>query len=323
MRRRLTFFVFTTVIAMVAAFLVRSALKGKEAKIEALRQSNVPILVAAKSLSAGDTLDAASVTLESWPRDHLPAGALTSSNAALGKVVKNAFGANQPIPASALLAPDQAGGVLPLLIPAGMRAMSIPVDDVSDMAGLVLPHSRVDVLVAVTTGSGDVASQRSKIVLQNIEVVAVAQSLESAPDQPRTAKVVTLLVTPQQAEQLAAMIRFGSVHVAMRNYEDSKQLATSGADVARLLGVSTSPSLPNSATQSASPDHGREPRAVRVRLASERGARQAVEVIRNGKEHQMINFHGDRALRDGAVGPSSSPAIASDPTGPAPDSDAQ
>ena len=89
-----------------------------------------------------------------WPREQMPPGAFIDPAGVIGKVVRNSLSTNQPVVESALLEPNKTGGVLPLLIPAGMRAMSIAVDEVSDMAGFVLPHSRVDVLVSVVPSGG-------------------------------------------------------------------------------------------------------------------------------------------------------------------------
>src|SRR4029077_8977906 len=75
----------------------------------------------------------------------------------------------------------------------------------------------------------------SKIVLQNVEVLAVAQEVEKKKDEPELVKVVTVLVTPQDAERLALATREGVLHLAMRNYSDSKIVLTSGTDVEELL----------------------------------------------------------------------------------------
>ena len=76
----------------------------------------------------------------------------------IGSYVKNSFVANEPIVQSKLFTGDKTAGVMPLLIPFGMRAVSVPVDEVSDVAGFVLPHTRVDVLVA--TEAGEAAAAR-------------------------------------------------------------------------------------------------------------------------------------------------------------------
>lgn len=296
---------FTAALALMAALLVHTALKSKEAKIAALQQNTVLVVAAARGLSPGESIDTSALRLISWPRDQVPPGAFSEFQAVVGRVVKSSLGVNQPIVAAALLETEKTGGVLPLMIPPGMRAMSIAVDDVSDMAGFVLPYSRVDVVVSVAVNGGPGAGpggagQITKIVLQNIKVLAVAQSLEVGLDQPRPVKVVTLLVTPVQAEQLAAATRLGTLTLAMRNFSDQDQTATTGVSIPSLLGapaidhVAQAPSTP--------PDHSRLTRRPRGK---------AVEVIRNGTDHQTINFSADGRVRSAAPPPPAPPPSAS------------
>jgi pilus assembly protein CpaB len=289
--RRLLFLVFTAGLALMAALLVHSALKSKEVKIDALRQSTVRILVAARALSPGDTINSEALKLVSWPRDHVPPGALSELQMAIGRIVMTTLSINQPIVASALLEQGKTGGVLPLLIPPGMRAMSIAVDEVSDMAGFVLPHSRVDVLVSIAASGGSNSgspNELTKIVLQNIEVLAVAQILAGAPDQPHVAKVVTLLVSPIDSERLAAASRLGTLRLAMRNYADQDHLPTPGVSLSSLVGAEAAPAPPPELPVSSGY------RAVRSRP---RPKGKIVEVIRNGKEHQTLDFLSDGRLR--------------------------
>jgi pilus assembly protein CpaB len=294
MNRRLAFFVITTTLALIAALLVHGALKNKEARIQALQQSTVQIVVAAHPLAPGDSVDSGAVRLVSWPRAQVPPGALMDVQSALGRIARSSLSTDEPIIASMLLEADKTGGVLPLLIPEGMRAMSVAVDDISDMAGFVLPHSRVDVVVSIpppngTSNAAQSSGDLSKIVLQNVEVLAVGESLQGDPDQPHPAKVVTLLVTPEDAERLAAAARLGNLQLAMRNYADQQRAPTGGVSVAALRGESyvfepplTQPVLPPPPQQPV--DHRPPRRAQRVR---------AVEVIRNGIEHQIISFRPD------------------------------
>ena len=129
---------------------------------------------------------------------------------------------------------EKTSGVMPLLIPPGMRAMSMPVDEVADIAGFVEPHTRVDILVAVT-GTGPNQGSFSRIVLQNIEVLAVAQEIQHVKDEPEVVKVVTLLVTPTDAEKLDLASHEGMLRLAMRNYSDSKIVETRGIGIGELL----------------------------------------------------------------------------------------
>jgi hypothetical protein len=200
----------------------------------------------------------------------------------------------------------KASGVMPLLIPSGMRAMSVPVDEVADVAGFVAPHTRVDVLVAVSaTGPADTSF--SRIVLQNIEVVAVAQEIEHVKDEPQVVKVVTLLVTPVDAEKLALASREGTLRLAMRNYGDSKIIATSGIALGTLMhsGAATMPVMEQqpaiAAGVSARPAH----------LNADGRTPFRVEVMRDGKSSEAISF-----LRSGRMRPTydrsrdTAPAIA-------------
>ena len=242
-------------------------------------------------------MDSGALKLVAWPRALMPPGAFTSLEAATGKVVKNSLSVDQPLVGAALLAPEKTGGVLPLLIPEGMRAMSIAVDDVSDMAGFVLPHSRVDVLVSAAPGGGPNAGpggagDLTKIVLQNIEVLAAAQTLEIGTDQSHTARVVTLLVSPEQSERLAAASRLGTLQLAMRNFADQQQPVTHGVSVAGLVGVPPPlPVLVGAAAPLPSPAPSIPTDHYRFRPRT-RG--RAVEVIRNGTDHQTIQFFGQR-----------------------------
>ncbi len=299
MSRRLLFFLFTAVLGLTGALLVHNALKSKEAKIAALKLNTVRIVVAAHALSPGDTIDASSLRMASWPRDDAPPGAFTDFQTVTGRIVKQSISVNQPIVAQAVLEPEKTGGVLPLLIPPGMRAMAIAVDDVSDLSGFVLPHSHVDVLVSVPVSGGPAneglpIGQISKIVLQDITVLAVAQNLESGPDQPHEAKVVTLLVSPSQSERLAAASRLGTLTLSMRNFTDHEQAATSGVSIPLLLGAPVAPV----------PSVGQTAQVRVARRSRPLERPKVIEVIRNGTDHQIVNFiDGHRSATGHAPAP--------------------
>jgi pilus assembly protein CpaB len=298
MKRRLIFFLVTALIAMLIVMLINGALKSKQATIEALQHGQVEIVVAARNLAPGSTVDAASVKLAAWPREDLPPGAMSDAKQAEGQLVKQSVVQDQPIMASMLLEQGKAGGVMPFLIPNGMRAMSVPVTPVSDMAGMILPHSRVDVLV--TSGEAGGPSERSRIVLQNVEVVAVQTTLEAPANEPQRAEVVTLLVTPSDSERLAAAIRLGTLQLAMRSYGDHQAVWTAGVDSRELLGLPAS-----------LPAQQQTPAMLPARNFTTPRPQITVEVIRNGKERQTVNFARTRSY---AAAPEIA-ALATDPPG--------
>jgi pilus assembly protein CpaB len=281
MKRRLIFFLVTALIATLIVMLINSALKTKQATIEALQHGRAEIVVAARDLTPGSTIDAASVKLAPWPREVLPPGALNDVQQVDGQIVKQDVVQNQPIVPQMLVGRGKSGGVLPFLIPNGMRAMSIPVTPVSDMAGMILPHNRVDVLVTSAEASG---TERTRIVLQNVEVVAAQTTLEAGGDQAQHAEVVTLLVTPSDAERLAAAIRLGTLQLAMRSYADQQLIWTAGVDSRELIGLPPSLQAPQ-----------QSPITAPTRALASK-PQMSIEVIRNGKDRQTVNFARPRSL---------------------------
>ncbi len=282
MRRPIVFVVLAGLAAMLAAVVVYSALKRREAEVQQALAKNVEIVVAAYDLPLGTKIESSELKLAKWSSDAIPEGAYTDMHQAIGSYVKSQFVSNEPIVANKLFLGQKTAGVMPLLIPFGMRAVSVPVDEVSDIAGFVLPHTRVDVLVALA-GSEANSKPLAKIVLQNVEVLAVAQEVEMKKDAPEVVKVVTLLVSPQEAERLALANREGTLRLAMRNYNDNKIVLTSGADVAQMLrAYSLEPDVPVMSPQPG-PRRAYAPAAPRPKPFQ-------VEIYRNGKSSESMSF---------------------------------
>ena len=281
MRRPLIFVALAGLAAMLASVVVYSALKKREAEVQRAMAKTVYIVVAATDMPLGSKIDPGQLKLARWSADAIPEGAFTNPGQVAGAFVKNQFVTNEPIVATKLFLGQKTAGIMPLLIPPGMRAVAVQVDEVSDIAGFILPHARVDILVAVANqgggGQGDKAF--SKIVLQNVEVLAVAQEVENKKDEPELVKVVTVLVTPQDAERLALATREGVLHLAMRNYADSKIVLTSGTDVNELLhqySPSVAPVMPVQHAE-AQPVYRPQPKFQ-------------VQIYRDGKSSESVSF---------------------------------
>src|SRR5271156_4468937 len=293
MKRPIVFVILAALGAMLAAIVVFSAIRKRETEVQRAMAQTVEIVVAADDIPLGTKLEPDSVKLMRWSRDSIPQGGFTDPQAIADSFAKTEFEANEPIVASKLFMGKTTSGVMPLLIPPGMRAMSVPVDEVSDIAGFVAPHTRVDILVAVA-GTGPGEPSFSRIVLQNIEVLAVAQEIEHVKEQPEVVKVVTLLVTPTDAEKLTLASREGLLRLAMRNYSDGKIVATRGIGLPDLLHDGSAPvsilppmQIQPMAALTARPAHG--PTAFRI------------EVMRDGKSSEAISF-----VHAGIGGPHSS-----------------
>jgi pilus assembly protein CpaB len=287
----MVFVLLAGLAAMLASVMVYSALKRREAEVQNAMSHNVEVVVAAYDLPLGTKIDLGEVKLARWSADSLPEGAYTDPHQVIGSYVKNSLVANEPIVQAKLFTGDKTAGVMPLLIPFGMRAVSVPVDEVSDVAGFVLPHTRVDVLVATQSGEGGGDKAFSKVILQNVEVLAVAQEVEQKKDEPEIVKVVTLLVTPQESERLALASHSGTLRLAMRNYNDNKIVLTSGSDVAQMLrAYSLAPDVPVMAVQP-------EPRHVTV---APHLSTVDIEILRNGKSSESVSFVNEAAADVGS-----------------------
>jgi len=276
MRRPIIFVLLAGFAALVAAMVVYSALKKREAEVQQAKLQSVDIMVAAHALGIGTKLDATSVKTARWSRDSLPPGAFTDAAGILNKYTKTSFVENEPIVGDRLFGGEKNAGVLPLLIPTGMRALSVPVDEVSDIAGFVLPHAHVDVIVSAANGG---ASPLTKIVLQDVEVLAIAQDIEQVGDKAQPVHVVTMLVTPDQAERLTLASTQGGLRLALRNYDDKAVVATNGITTAQLLGAQ--PVAAPMAVQEHvvyAPRPRAKPKPVNV------------EVLRNGTSTESVSF---------------------------------
>lgn len=288
MRRSLLFMMLAGVAALVAALVVYSALKKREREVQEAMAQSINIVVAAHSLHIGAQLDPTAVKLARWSRDSMPPGAFTDIAAVAGKYVKTPFVENEPIVADRLFSGVKTAGMLPLLIPQGMRAMSVPVDEVSDIAGFVLPGAHVDILVAITDKSTG-SEPFSKIVLQNVEVIAVAQEIEQAKDEPKVVKVITVLLTPEEAERLTLASHDGTLRLALRNYEDKKVVMTAGSNIATMLrGGSPTPVMEHQAAVPVAPRVFARPRPKAI----------SVEIMRDGKSTESVKFVHGRGARN-------------------------
>ena len=280
MKRPVIFVMLAGLAAMLASVVVYSALKRRDAEVKQAMAKTVHIVVAARDLPLGAKIDAGSLRLARWSSDALPEGAFSNPQQVIGSFVKSPFVRNEPIVNSKLFVGQKTAGVLPLLIPAGMRAVSVPVDEVSDISGFVLPGTHVDILVAIPAGSG-VSQPFSKVVLQDVQVLAVAQEIQKHKDQPQLVKVVTLLVTPAESERLALASREGTLRLAMRNYNDNKIVLTGGVDVHQMLAVySTTPNLPVMPAQA----------AVHHDAPVHKVNKFNVEIMRDGTKSESVSF---------------------------------
>jgi pilus assembly protein CpaB len=200
--------------------------------------ATTPVIVAAADLNLGAALRADDLRTIEWPSGAVPAGVFTTSKDLIGRGLIQPVTQNEPI-LPGKLAPVGAGAGLPPIIPDGMRALSVRVNDVIGVAGYVLPGTKVDVLVTVSP-TDQHADITSKVILTNVQVLAAGTRIERdvEKDKPVAVSVVTLLVDPQQSERLTLASTEGKIQLALRNPLDTTNPATPGIRPAVLLGTS-------------------------------------------------------------------------------------
>jgi len=195
-----------------------------------------PVVVAARDVPLGARLGEEDVQVIQWPASALPAGMASATSEVVGRSVITDLKTNEPILA-AKLADTGLFGMIPL-IPAGMRALSVRVDEVVGVAGFVTPQTRVDViLIMQPPGQRETIS---KVILQNVQALAANQQISETEDgQPLVSTVVTVLVTPEQAEKLALASTQGRIQMALRNSLDLEAVQTNGELESRLFVTGT------------------------------------------------------------------------------------
>lgn len=215
-RGRMLFgFGLALVVALFASAYVYRQLQSTQHAAAAQPVRQARIVVASGSVMLGQALAASDVTLMDWPEGKQPAGSLTRVDDAVGRAAITPLVAGQPI-LDQELAPRESGAGLPVAIPGGMRAVSVGVDDIIAVAGFVTPGTLVDVLVTGAGAAGPVTST----VLERVRVLAVGQQVQAVSGKPQTAPVVTLLVSPEDAEKLTLAAADGKIHLALRNTAD-------------------------------------------------------------------------------------------------------
>ena len=201
-----------------------------------------PVVVAASGLDLGAALRAEDLRTINWPSEAVPAGTFNNPQELVGRGLIQPVSQNEPLMPSKL-APVGAGAGLPPMIPDGMRAVSVRVNDVIGVAGYVLPGSKVDVLVTVSP-TNQSTDMTSKVILNNVTVLAAGTRIErdvEKDNKPVSVSVVTLLVDPLQSEALTLASTEGKIQLALRNPLDKTMPPTPGIRPAILLGQQGAP----------------------------------------------------------------------------------
>ena len=193
------------------------------------------VVVANADLSLGSELRADDLKTIEWPASAAPEGSFEDAKALIGRGLISSIVRHEPI-LPGKLSSKEAGSGLPPIIPTGKRAMSVRVNEVIGVAGYVLPGTRVDVTATQATNRGE--DMTSKVVLSNVQVLTAGTRVEhdTKENKPMQVTVVTLVVTPEEAEKLTLASTEGKIQLALRNPLDLESPETPGIKPGMLMG---------------------------------------------------------------------------------------
>ena len=274
-RTRLVFIgILALALGLFASALTYKALQQRTAGPAELE----PVVVAAIEIPVGTRLQEKDVRLVGLPAEAVPPGSFHHVKDVKDRGVIAPIGPGEFILAGRNLASLNAGAGLPSMIPSGMRAVSVRVTDISSVGGFVAPGTRVDVLMTGNPGSGEA---QTVTVLKNVAVLANGSRMDKSAFGGETvtnSPVITLLVSPDDAERLALASAQGKIQLALRNPLDTSQNDVAAVNL-RSLYPSPKP------TTNASATHAKAKPAVQT-LPPQPTA-YGVEVIKGDKRDEM------------------------------------
>lgn len=192
------------------------------------------LILAARVLEPGALVREADLRLGDWS-GAIPEGALRKKEDIVGRGVISTIVVNEPFVESRL-APKGGGAGLAALIPQGMRAVAVRVNEIAGVAGFAVPGMRVDVLVSGNPPGNAGLGSVTRTLLQNVQILSAGQNFQKdAEGKPVSVTVVNLLVTPQQAEMLSLASNQTTLQLVLRNPLDDAVAKTTGTAVAQLF----------------------------------------------------------------------------------------
>jgi pilus assembly protein CpaB len=278
--------------AALASFGVYSAIKRMP--VRQVEVGTVNVVVAAEPLLVGTQLRREQLKVVPWPQRAQVPGSFADPNDVIDRGVIETIGMNEPITTRKVASKDQGAGLSPI-IPQGMRAMSVRVNDVIGVAGYVVPGTHVDLVVTVRDDSGAGRTEpMSRTVVSNILVLTAGTRYDTEKGKdgkPQPTTVVTFAVLPDDAERIALAQSEGKLSLALRNPMDVEETKTSGVKMAALMhgGAAPQPAVNPDTHKAARPKKAPAPVPVAApptppapqiyRVEAIRGAKRTEEVV--------------------------------------------
>ena len=303
-KRTLLLAIIAFISAAGTTMMVRSWVAAERAAAAVAPKEDLPppppmseVLVAADVLPAGMILKPQHLRWQVWPAQTVAEGYFVKAKgdmqAAIGSVVRNGIAKGEPIVESRIVRPGDRGFLAAILTP-GMRAVSVPINATSGIAGLVFPGDRVDVILTHTingeNGQNERVRRASETVLENIRVLATDQRTDHEDGSAgAVAKTATLEVTAKQAEVLSMVTELGRLSLSLRSLPMQEELNAGAPQEASVARTAAAPDKGQAAKQSYTLDNNVSV-LLDAPIAKGKGkSGSQVNVVR-GKDSQQVNF---------------------------------
>lgn len=297
-------FLIAAVLAVLAVLGVQTWLNSerqniiRQVKVDTEKPADVAtVVVASAPLRFGERVTASKLKLIEWPGESVPAGAFVDLDVVVGKdeqtarYVLSAIEVDEPVLKSKITIPGQKAK-LSTALRAGMKAVSIRVNDVSGIAGFVLPGDRVDVLLTRGGRSGENSSV--DVLLQGVNVLAIDQLADERADKPSVVRTVTFEVSTEEAQKLILGSEIGSLSLALRNIGSSDVERPERMSVKDLFGAGASESL---AQEIASQEDGRLQGIEEAVKTVDQRINEVEETLRSEVEQALLQRQAQEAER--------------------------
>jgi len=204
-------------LGLFAVYIANIYIGGRQKQVEL--GGTTKVAVAALPMGYGTELTPDKVRFVDYPNASIPPGSFTNAVQLMPAGQKRfallPMGVNEPILAAKISAPG-VGASIAALLPDGMRAATVRIDDVSGVAGFIQPNDSVDVLITRQIQGAQTAAQVTDVLLQNARVIAIDQEAKNSDGTPKVARTATLQVTPLDAQKLALGQQSGSLSLVLR-----------------------------------------------------------------------------------------------------------
>jgi pilus assembly protein CpaB len=285
-RRNRTLIVLAVAVALasIASYIVYRAISRMP--VREVEVATVHIAVAAENLPMGTRLAKEHVRVIGWPAGSQVDGAFATADDVLNRGLIQTVLENEPI-TEGKLAPIEAGAGLPPAITPGMRALSVRVNEVIGVAGFTVPGTRVDVLVTLKDGDNSL----TRAVVSNISVLTAGTRYDVEQGKAGNAmpsSVVTLLVTPEDAERITLAQSTGAIMLVLRNPLDVAPTVTDGARMRSLTGA------PAPAPVIKADNRGQRRAVTPKPVAPAVPPSQPIEIYRAGKRTEVVSNGGGK-----------------------------